>query len=384
MKKILYLCGNLFPLHSGDTIYSYSILERLSSSYQVDLISFCQFDLMNNDEDLKKIKSNLNFIKLINYRISLIKFLANVIKYGNDKQYDLAEFKHEIDRRVKDFDYEYIVVDHLRLAYLYEHLKKIVPQNTKLILVQHNIEFSNFLEIREESKFFDKLKLTLCNYNLKEFEHNALKKFDRIWCISETDKSYFDEITKNTKKSVVIFPYYEYKSVKSQIDLKTNSYNILFLGSMFWYPNIHGITWFIDNVFNKLLEKDNRYKLFIVGNSPTREVLKMANTNIIVTGRVNNVDEYIKKADLMIVPLFKGGGVKIKVMESIMKGLPVIASTESINGYPSNIFNDGFCANTPMEFIHSILDINENYVKKLRFIEQGREYLKRCNSLLEL
>lgn len=383
MKRILYLCGNLFPLHSGDSIYSYSILERLTSNYKVDLISLCQFQLMKDNKVLSNIENKLNFVKLVNYKISYTKFLANVLKYGNDKQYDLSEFKLAIHERLKKFDYDYIVVDHLRLAYLYKSLRKVRPSPAKLVLVQHNIEFSNFLELRTESKFWEKFKLTLCNYNLKEFEHKALKQFDYLWCISEGDKSYFDKITKDSKKSVVIPPYFQYKSVKSSVALKSNSYNLLFLGSMFWYPNIHGITWFIDNVFNKLLEKDNRYKLYIVGNSPSVEILKRANNNIIVTGRVEDVDEYIKRADLMIVPLFKGGGVKIKVMESIMKGLPVIATKESTKGYPEKIFSGGFCANTPKEFVASIMDINEDYSKKISFIQQGREYLKGCNTPLE-
>ena len=46
--------------------------------------------------------------------------------------------------------------------------------------------------------------------------------------------------------------------------------------------------------------------------------------------------------------------------------------------------NGGFCANTPMEFVNSIISINKDYSKKSKFIDEGQAYLKSCSTLLEL
>lgn len=381
-KKALYLCANLFPVISGDSIYSYGIIERLVNYYDLDLICYGNYDSKESDYFKEKISNKIKNIQIVENPKSRITTYTSSIIYGNEMQKNTEKFNSVLKHYILDNEYDVIFLDNLRLGYLIKLLRK--HTSAKIILVEHNIEANNIEEeIKYEKNYSEKIKRKLRNISIRKFENKIINSVDRVWCISSKDKKYFDKI-RNDHTTKVIKPYFEFKRVKDQEDLNSNNYNLIILGSMFWYPNVQGSIWFIENVFNKLIEIDSRYKLYLVGNMPDSKLLNLSSENIIVTGRVPSVDEYIKKSDIMIVPIFIGGGVKIKILEGIMKGIPVISTRESIEGYDFNIFNDGFCANTADEFLNAILKINENKCLKHKFINNAVKCIEKQRDIVNL
>ncbi len=70
-----------------------------------------------------------------------------------------------------------------------------------------------------------------------------------------------------------------------------------------------------------------------------------------------------------------GSGVKIKVLESIVKGIPVILFKESMVGYPNELFAGGFCVEDDNEFIKNIIELNSVPNRKVSFIKNARKVL---------
>jgi glycosyltransferase involved in cell wall biosynthesis len=91
-----------------------------------------------------------------------------------------------------------------------------------------------------------------------------------------------------------------------------------------------------------------------------------------VTGAVKSVDEYIRSCDFLIVPNTLGGGAKIKILEGIMKGIPVLATKESTVGYSEDIFDEDFCVNHPQTFVQKIIQLNKDATKKVSFVNKAR------------
>lgn len=99
--------------------------------------------------------------------------------------------------------------------------------------------------------------------------------------------------------------------------------------------NEQAVIYFTQKCFTKLLEIDSEYKLYVVGSNPSAKIINLQNNNnnnIIVTGFVEDPTPYFEKAAIGIVPLLQGAGIKLKTLEMLAAGLPVISTNIGAEG----------------------------------------------------
>ena len=112
---------------------------------------------------------------------------------------------------------------------------------------------------------------------------------------------------------------------------------ILFVGLLSYAPNRMGIEWFIRTVWPSILDKIPNAHLDIVGKDPSDEILATNGKNgVTVHGFVDNLTTLYESATASIVPLHAGGGTRLKVLESLGRGVPVISTTVGAYGIPLN------------------------------------------------
>ena len=117
---------------------------------------------------------------------------------------------------------------------------------------------------------------------------------------------------------------------------------ILFVGSKY-YPNIVGLSWFVKNVFVNLSHK---FKLIVIGRGmECVEENYKNNTRIFIVGGVEFLAPFYNNADVVIAPLFDGGGMKQKTAEALAYGKTFVGTKESLYGYEEalGIQHDGEC-----------------------------------------
>ena len=109
---------------------------------------------------------------------------------------------------------------------------------------------------------------------------------------------------------------------------------MLFLGSLDWRPNLDGLECFIREAFPKILSRLPDYRLVIVGRKPVAWLRKLVDKhpNIELNSDVPDVRPYIRRAQMMIVPLRVGGGSRLKILEAAASGLPVISTRVGAEG----------------------------------------------------
>lgn len=123
----------------------------------------------------------------------------------------------------------------------------------------------------------------------------------------------------------------------------------LFLGTYF-KPNNQGILWFVNNVLPHV-----DIQMRIIGKGMAK--LKAENAclkDIEVLSDVPDLDPYLKQADIMILPVFDGSGMKVKTCESLMYGKNIIATSEAFEGYTADYDRIGAKCDTPAQFIEAI------------------------------
>jgi hypothetical protein len=371
MGRILYISPGIFHFSCGGTMHSCGLAAKLANIIDLDLLCQNYGESWNRAAYLKNeyypmLREKAR--KVIDVDVSDITFLKLIRRR--------QRIQKELKKIIESNDYEVILIEFLALKYTYSIVKRLVGNKSKIIIVAHNVEFEVVYGLARFCKnLFLKGVINIWKRGLKKYEETCWRKVDQIWAISTNVAEYIKKCVSDEHKVVVVPPLIEFKIVKSLKSIEIPSFNLLFLGSMWWFPNEDAVIWFIDKVFNRLLRIDGRYKFFIVGDRPSKAVKKYQSSNIIVTGWVHSVDEYIEKCDFLIVPIRLGSGIKIKILEGIKKGIPVMACDESIAGYDPRIFEGGFRANQPDEFIESILTINQNPDLKKAHIAHASSFL---------
>lgn len=107
---------------------------------------------------------------------------------------------------------------------------------------------------------------------------------------------------------------------------------VLFLGSMNYGPNVDGIVRFCQEALPLLRARRPEMRLEIVGREPTPEVEALAADDVNVVGEVPDVRPYLERASVLIVPLQIGGGTRLKIVEALAVGTPVVSTTIGAEG----------------------------------------------------
>ena len=113
--------------------------------------------------------------------------------------------------------------------------------------------------------------------------------------------------------------------------------------------------WFIKNVMPRLSDCDIRF--VVVGNKPPKELLDLQSDRIIVTGYVEDVVTYFSGAMCLVAPLLLGAGIKVKIIEALSAGVPVLTNDIGIEGIDAENGVHYFHCTEPIDY--------ENVVRRL-------------------
>lgn len=227
------------------------------------------------------------------------------------------------------FSNEYDVVI-LETLYVANALSNMSLKGKKIILRAHNDEFTYALQIAKTSGKLRSIFFieALLNYF---YQRKIFNKVDAIWFISHKDYVKFSKF----KKSYFIPSDVSTYNNKSEASFLFSEPILLYIGSLTTSVNINGILWFLRNVHPLLVKCIPDYKLILAGS--TKEgcdpLIEFKDSKFIeVYYNCTNLDCLYERSLIFINPVFFGGGLKIKTVTSIAKGLPVISTEVGFEG----------------------------------------------------
>lgn len=139
------------------------------------------------------------------------------------------------------------------------------------------------------------------------------------------------------------------------------NYDLVFVGSMDWMPNIDGIHWFLAEVLPLIRDKRPNCRVAIVGRTPPPSILAQARDPLVtVTGTIPDVRPYLWQSAVSIVPLRVGGGTRLKIFEAVAASAAVVSTTIGAEGLPLTHKDTIRVADTPAAFAGECLDLLDN------------------------
>jgi len=246
-----------------------------------------------------------------------------------------------------------------------------LPDNVKKIFIQHEIQY-----VAKERMIAQQDYPLSVNYLArlqKENEIVALNQYDKIITMTDIDKAILE-------KDGVITPIY---SSPSFIPLQEGSYykdcqrnSICFIGGSGHYPNLNGVTWFLDEVWPLILDKKPDFQFKIVGkwNPEIIEDYKKKYKNIVFLGFVENLSFAISDS-IMIVPIKIGSGIRMKILEAVNCYVPFVTTTVGVEGLDFKNDKDCIITDVPKEMAEGIVRISSDSILSETFAKKAYETL---------
>jgi polysaccharide biosynthesis protein PslH len=200
----------------------------------------------------------------------------------------------------------------------------------KIVLRSQNVEYSVWERVAAASTNpVKKIYLNLLARRLKKYELGMINKYDAILPITEIDGDSFRKSGCTIPMLHVPFGLnaqeYKVSSLPEKLDL-------FHIGAMDWLPNIQAMEWFLENVWDRLIEKFPDLKLYLAGRNMPKDLKGGDKRNVVIEGEVADAKQFIDRHAIMVSPLFSGGGMRIKIIEGMAMGKVVISTSIGIEG----------------------------------------------------
>jgi glycosyltransferase involved in cell wall biosynthesis len=365
-KKILVLTPILpYPPDDGSRLRPYQIIKALYKLADIELVSFYlpNEDINSAKEFYKSYCKNLYFLQQKENKNLFPKFCV----YHSNR-----ENKKLINKIIQENNYNLIIVEKIiTLSYL----GKKVFKNYKVVIDSWGIDSEISRQLYENEKNLFKKFILFIKYIRHFFcELCYLSKCKYFVAITDKQFNFYKKFFKR-KKLFLIPNFVDTDYFKPNYE-NFEEKSIVFTGIMNFIPNIDAVMFFVNEVMPKLKEKTN-VKFYIVGKNPTKEVLMLHNNfDIIVTEEVKDIREYISKAEVVVVPLRIGSGLRNKVLHAMACGKTVVATREAVEGINVKDKENILIANTPQEFVEKILLVLNNKELNLKIAKNARKFIE--------
>lgn len=331
--KILFLSTKApLPTNDGHSLRTFNLLRQVARNHEVYLISFVKFDTEYRYlEDMRAlcnyvayfpVKENRSRIQLV---LSLLRNLFSTKPFVLQK-YDQDNMRREIQALVNRISFDIIHVDMLPLACFLD-LFGCIP----LVLNAHNVESALLSrQVVAESNILRRWYFSIQQRRLACFEQAIFQKATHVAVCSEQERYLAMEIAPKGNFSVVPNGV-DTDFFRANEQPISNQQDLVFVGGLNWYPNLHGLKWFDKEVMPTLRLECPTVKLHIIGRK-VKGITWCHPENILVHGFVDDIRPYIERASVFVVPLRIGGGTRLKVLDAMAMGKAIVSTTIGAEG----------------------------------------------------
>jgi polysaccharide biosynthesis protein PslH len=356
-------------------------MRGLAEKHEVDVLSFNRTDEWEHSSIAATraycrevvTKSNLDLVDTREKRTMQLRSLASTHSFEHLLAARRNDFQATLDSMLARTQYDVVQVEFVWMsAFRFDRNKRNVPL---LVLDEHNVEYDILKRTARTAGGITRNVYNALNWRkLAREEHAAWRSFDGITLTSRRDEELVRKDVPGTRTAVV----------PNGVDLKEFSATtqggdsdvLLFFGAINYYPNQEAITHFIDNVFPLIRERRPNAKFRIIGPGAPESVLARQGNGVEVVGMVDEVSPHIDAATAVVVPLRIGGGTRLKIVEALAKGKPVISTRLGAEGIDVVHDEHLLLADEPRDFAAEVERVLSDPALRTRLGVSGRRLME--------
>ncbi len=340
----------------------FQLMKRAAEKHEVTLITY-----LENEKD----KQFLSQAESCCHRVETV-FRGSYrhlswYPYEPFEEFNCDSFRATLEDLATESDYDIVHFEWTQMA----EFSDLFPYSPKIITEVEVNWAAHRTMVAVEPDLLKKIKKYYNTLQTLYREAELCAKADRVVCVTEDDKNYLLGYVATEKLMVI----------KTGVDLDYFSFSeqgkdpnaIVFVGAFRHSPNQDAMFYFYRDIFPKIVEKCPSAHLYIVGSSPPDEIKELGlQENITVTGFVEDIREYYRMAQVVVVPIRTGVGIRGKVLEGWAAGSAMVASSLACQGLKAEHGNNVLIADNPAEFASHTIELLNNPCKCIELARSGR------------
>ncbi|NML30777.1 glycosyltransferase [Paraburkholderia antibiotica] len=305
---------------------AYDYLTRLSAEADLDVLILSRVPIDEKDIEFRASVRNV-YVEQVSRFDMIPPFLADPRNFSPRL---LSRYRKSIGaficELVEKNRYDTVRLEFSQCFPYARELRERFGHRINIVMGVHDVQIQAVLRVKSiEGWLFTRQTFAL--------EQQLLKLADKVLVLSHKDAQLINGLypgVHNLQVVTIPLPAFLQGVHRSKDTVKKG--NILFWGAMQRRENEEALLNFVDSTFLPLRRRGLPLKLFVVGSDPSERVKRLNSDDICVTGFVENPGQYFESADIGVVPLLSGAGVKLKTLEMLAAKLPVVSTPLGAEG----------------------------------------------------
>ncbi len=362
--KILQVTNKVpYPANDGGAIATLRMAEGFSNlGFEITVLAMVTLKHPVTMEEIPgELKKKIRFrLVPVPAAIHPFKALRNLLfsklPYNAERFID-KKFRQELSALLASEEFDIVQLEGLYVCPYIETIR--THSNATIVYRAHNIEHEIWERSVAMASGLKKGYLKILSRRLKRFETGWLNAYDLLVPITSRDGELLNRLGNSRPLQVA----------QTGIDLthltpcfsSMKFPSVFHIGALDWAPNQEGILWFLKNCWGRLTAKYPDLKFFIAGrNAPVWLEKKFILPGVVYLGEIEDAYAFMNSGAVMVVPLFAGSGMRIKIIEGMALGKAIVSTSIGAEGIDTTHGENICIANTADAFVKEISRLTEN------------------------
>ncbi|MDM8531886.1 glycosyltransferase [Anaerolineales bacterium HSG25] len=366
-----------YPPHQGTTLRNFNLIKELAKRYTVYVLTFLEPD--QNPTDSGPLTAWCDWVEMlpVPQRSTALRLRQMMTTTRPDMSWRLwsPHFAERLQSILSEQSFDVVEIEGIEMAPYLSVVEQATPKPL-IIYDAHNAEWilqyrAWLADRKNPRRWLAALYSAVQWRRLWRYEADLLNHVDHIIAMSEPDENALRQVSAQTP--ITIVPNGVDLVSYGQYDGQPLPYDLLFTGKMDFRPNIDAVLWFAEQVLPLIQSQRPETTLAIVGQRPHPRLDRLRSIpGVTITGFVDDVRPYLAGATVYVAPLRVGGGTRLKLMEAMATGCPIVSTTVGAEGFPARHNQELLLADQPADFAEAVLALLNQPQRRAELGQMGR------------
>jgi len=380
LLRILQICNKApYPANDGSSIAIHNMaLGFLENGIQLHLLCINTKKHFKDDKVVPgDFRTKTNYCSVYhNTNISLFGALLNLFSKQSYfvSRFYFKKFERELISILKTQEFDLVQIEGVFMAVYLNTLRKY--SKAKIVLRAHNIEHYIWnRHVLIEKNPFKRSYLKLQNKRLKKFELAVFNECNAIVTISSNDESELKKLG-CSNPSYTCITGLNINQYQTPINVLPKPKTVFYFGSMDWLPNSEAVLWFLSHCWEKIHKAVPDARFVVAGRGMPASFHKIMAPNLLLVENVPDAGAFYQQHEIMVVPLWSGSGIRIKIIEGMAYGKAIVSTSIGAEGITYTHQKNILIADNADDFSQAVIDLLKKPVIRMELETQAAKHAK--------
>jgi sugar transferase (PEP-CTERM/EpsH1 system associated) len=369
--KILFLSSWFpYPPDNGSRIRIFNLIKQLSKEHDITLLSFSRDGEVTEDrlKTMQRYCSTVQAVPLAPFRPTSFRSILGLFSPRPRSFVDTYSRRMQrlVERTRREGDFSVVIASEIDTA-PYAVTLEGLPR------ISEEVQLATFREqYTSQSRVGLRLRYGLMWWKTRRFTAHLLRQFDGCTVASQQERANVLSIAPSCWRVVVVPNGVDLDQYRG--DFGTPEPGMLvFPGALTYQANFDAMEFFLHQVFPLVKAKCPGVTLRITGRTDGIPVDRLPlDESVILTGYLDDVRPTVAQSWACVVPLRVGGGTRLKILEAMALGTPVISTSKGAEGLEATPGENILIADDPAQFADTVLRLLDDPVLRTKLAVNGR------------